>query len=167
VTELPEAEGAETLSPPSRKPIGCLLLGVVLLVVVVVISLPFLPTLIAIVMPPAPPLPQSALTEVNHENFDYGNDEWEYLTTTAPCDLVTYYQSIGGVCSISPFECGTGSEFSRTNELVARCSGTQQIGQFGMVWEARINRVADAPENGRLRIYRAINWLSGAPPPNN
>lgn len=171
MTELDEtaAEGAEALSPSSGKlrSVGCLLLGIALFIVVMAITLPFLPTLVAIAMPPAPPLPQTSLTTVSHQNYDYGVDEWEYLASATPCDLVTYYQSVGGSCSITPFECGTSTDFSRQNELVARCAGREQIGQFGLVWEARINRIADDPARARLRIYRAINWLSSEPPPNN
>src|SRR4051794_2527483 len=61
-----------------------------------------IPTLAALVLPPDPPLPNVAATQVSHESKGVGLDEWVYATEATGCDVAKYYLTRIGNCSYDP-----------------------------------------------------------------
>ncbi|MDX2160756.1 MAG: hypothetical protein SF162_05475 [bacterium] len=165
MTEL-NAPPAPVQESPKPRRIGCALAALIAVVGIGAFSLPFLNILIGILIPPGPPLPPVPLTEISRENYDYGVDEWTYRTTAEPCSLVTFYQNLGAVCSVTPMQCegfGDGPGVATTGQpLVARCEGSEAFSLFGLSWQAVIFRDEAEPAHGRLNVWRGINWLSSA-----
>lgn len=166
---MEEIQAVPDLSQPpsSRRRLVALVVVLVGIVLLGVLVLPFLNVLFNILIPPSPPLPNVSLTEVSHQNYDYGVDEWIYNTNVSACDLLQYYQSLDIFCAVTPLSCGRSQDgtddFAIQNTLVARCEGRFDFSLFSMDWWVLVQLNPDDPSLGRLDIWREINWLSNLP----
>jgi len=163
--ESVQALDDETTS--QRSPI--LLIGLVgVLLVFLVIGVQAFGILYSIVFPPTPPLPTN-ITEVRHTPVDHGVDEWLYQTEQNACDIVTFYEEVGGVCQFPTGACeNEASEdfrFSQSGEHVATCVGESEFNIFVYRWEANIADSYQSDVGGTIfSLIREVFWTGAVPP---
>ena len=159
-------DGASDDSPSGkRSPILLILLGGIL-IVCLVIGVQAFGILYSIVFPPSPPL-QDAVTEVRQTNIDHGVDEWCYETEQDACEVMRYYQSKNGQCSLAENACSENTEesvtFGTVGQHVATCIGAVEFNIFAYRWEANI---ADGYQGGitQFNLLREVFWTGAVPP---
>lgn len=159
----PLEDEAET----QRSPI--LFVGLVgVLLVFLVIGFQAFGILYSIVFPPMPPLPENMI-EVRYTAVDHGVDEWLYQTDQSACDVVQYYQDVGGVCYFPSEGCiskpADEIRFSSSGVHVATCIGTEQFNMFVYRWEANIADSYQADAGGtKFTVLREVFWTGAVPP---
>jgi hypothetical protein len=115
---------------------------------------------VGILFPPSPPLPAN-ITLVSHQSSNHGLDDWVYETTLSSCDVITFYQSIGGQCDISPEYCQNPENENLRPQTT--CTGESHFSIFAMRWDAWIEPGTDT-EHTNLGLTREVFWTGAVPP---
>ena len=132
---VPEDEALSRRSPA----LLIVLAGV--LIVCLVIGLQAFGILYSIFFPPLPPVPEF-VNEVRHTVVDHGVDEWLYRTEQNACEIVRFYELMGGQCRIPTGICEDQSSDNivsgNVGQHVATCVGEVQFNIFAYRWETEV-----------------------------
>ncbi len=151
-------------SRTTQRPWLTVLLGILALVLAVFVGTQVIGVLYAIVFPANAPLPPD-ITESRHENLAYGVDEWVYITDTAVCDIMAFYQEQADDCLINSIFCdGANPEIPPPGQHIGRCSAEVEFSIFAMRWEVNVS-TGDTRENTQFLLEREVFWTGAVPPP--
>lgn len=161
----PKHEDEESTSKRRSPLVFLLLAGVV--VVSLVIGFQAFGILYSIIFPPSPPIPDDVI-EIRHDNIGYGVDDWLYRTQSDACEVVTYYESIGGECRRVPGQCGGDDDavsFNSSTQQVATCIGEEKFSLFAYRWEANIATGYQYDDGEtQFNLFREVFWTGAVPP---
>lgn len=149
-----------------RPPLWLVLLMLVVLVVAGVLALQVFGVLYGLVFPPEAPRPDG-VTTLSHENRAYQVDEWRYRVSGSPCDVLGYYRSQGGQCTVQAGSCGAEGSYTPPvyeADYFARCTHVEPFAIFALRWEATIDPIyAPNPTETTFTLFSEVLW--GGPPP--
>jgi len=155
---------AENQNTGRWRGIGCLLVTILAVGLSLVVGFQLIGILYAILLPANPPLPDN-ITEISHDNLDYGVDEWVYSTAEDACQIVEFFEQQGASCNVAPGACSeTGFVPASPNtQNIGTCVGEDDFSIFLMRWEAVITIGYRDEESTRFYIERAVLWSSNTP----
>jgi hypothetical protein len=140
-----------------RLPRLILALGIVGLLLTLYIGTQVIGVLVGILFPPAPPLPPNSVL-VTHQSSEHGLDEWIYNVSLSTCDVITFYESIGGHCEIPPDACS-----SNTLPSQVTCTGESRFSIFAMRWDTTIRPGVETTQSN-FNLSREVFWTGAVPP---
>lgn len=150
-------------SPPLIFILGAL----VVVILAMVVGFNVFRVISGMVFPPGVPLPEQ-ITQETHTNISHGVDEWTYLSTQNPCEVMVFYEDLGSICTLAEADFCTGTTYNDPGyspDEVATCVGTDTVSVFGRRWETTITTrwQQNAESVTTFDIRREMLWNGPAP----
>jgi hypothetical protein len=160
----PDVEEDDTPLTGCQPPLW--LVGVAFIVVLLACfySVQLLNVVYGLFFPPSAPRP-AELVQLEHESLGFQANRWRYETALHPCEVITFYEDAGGICSFNVGGCGERYEPPVYEvDAFAQCESVAPFSIFGFRWQVSLEpNYSQTPTRTRFELFSEVLW-GGMPP---
>ncbi len=164
----PRPDNADEEPTPSgcQPPLWLVGIAFVVLVFACAYSLQLFNVVYGLLFPPSAPRPADVV-QLDYESVGYQAGRWRYQTALTPCEVITFYEDAGGICTFNVGGCDDGQYEGPIFEIdaFAQCELVAPFSIFGFRWQATLEpNYNPNPTFTRFELFSEVLW--GGMPPN-